>query len=61
MYRNYEFFIVQHILSILAFLISLWPHVKVSIPDALYYIYASVAVWGFSILVRFIWETAEFA
>ncbi|EAL21005.1 hypothetical protein CNBD6060 [Cryptococcus deneoformans B-3501A] len=58
---NYEFFIVQHILSIVAFLISLWPHVKVSIPDALYYIYASVAVWGFSILVRFLWETVEFA
>ncbi|KIR80171.1 ferric-chelate reductase [Cryptococcus gattii EJB2] len=58
---NYEFFIVQHILSILAFIISLWPHVKVSIPDSLYYVYASIAVWGFSILVRFVWETAEFA
>ncbi|WVO25112.1 uncharacterized protein IAS62_006498 [Cryptococcus decagattii] len=58
---NYEFFIVQHILSILAFIISLWPHVKVSIPDSLYYVYASIAVWGFSIFVRFVWETAEFA
>ncbi|XAO27939.1 hypothetical protein I312_106806 [Cryptococcus bacillisporus CA1280] len=56
---NYEFFIVQHIFSILAFIISLWPHVKVSIPDSLYYVYASIAVWGFSIFVRFVWETAE--
>lgn len=60
-YRNYEFFIVQHIFSVFAFLISLWPHVKVSIPDGLYYVYASVAFWGFSIFIRFFWETAEFA
>nr|KIR83235.1 hypothetical protein I308_06434 [Cryptococcus tetragattii IND107] len=58
---NYEFFIVQNILSILSFIISLWPHVKVSIPEGLYYVYACIAVWGFSILVRFVWETAEFA
>lgn len=60
-YRNYEFFIVQNILSILSFIIFLWPHVKVSITEGLYYVYACIAVWGFSILVRFVWETAEFA
>ncbi|WVQ74106.1 hypothetical protein IAR50_003695 [Cryptococcus sp. DSM 104548] len=58
---NYEFFIIQHIASILIFAISLWPHVKVSIPDAQYYVYASVATWCFSIAVRAGWNFVEAA
>ncbi|WVQ84200.1 hypothetical protein IAT38_006351 [Cryptococcus sp. DSM 104549] len=53
---NYEFFIIQHVLSIFLFILALWPHVHVPIPDAQYYVYASVAVWGFSILVRVAWD-----
>ncbi|WVQ84202.1 hypothetical protein IAT38_006353 [Cryptococcus sp. DSM 104549] len=53
---NYEFFIIQHLLSIFLFILALWPHVKISIPDALYYAYASVGVWCFSILVRIGWD-----
>ncbi|TYJ56276.1 hypothetical protein B9479_002962 [Cryptococcus floricola] len=58
---NYEFFILQHLASILIFTISLWPHVKVSIPDAQYYVFASVATWCFSIAVRAGWNFMEAA
>ncbi|WVQ84201.1 hypothetical protein IAT38_006352 [Cryptococcus sp. DSM 104549] len=53
---NYEFFVIQHVLSIILFTVALWPHTTMTIPSVVYYVYASVAIWCFSIAVRIAWD-----
>ncbi|WVQ74100.1 hypothetical protein IAR50_003687 [Cryptococcus sp. DSM 104548] len=58
---NYEFFVIQHVLSVTLFIMSLWPHLKMGMPDCIYYAYASIAVWVFSVAVRVAWDIIEMA
>ncbi|ODN80384.1 hypothetical protein L202_02635 [Cryptococcus amylolentus CBS 6039] len=58
---NYEFFVIQHVLSVTLFIMSLWPHLKMGMPDCIYYAYASIAIWIFSVVVRIAWESVEMA
>ena len=50
--RSYEFFVIQHVITVIGLLISLVAHLQVDLKQGIKYFYASAAVWGFSILVR---------
>lgn len=50
--RSYEFFVVQHVVTVLGLLISLVAHLQVDLKQGVKYFYASAAVWGFSLCVR---------
>lgn len=52
MYRSYEIFVIQHVITVIGLLISLVAHLQVDLKQGIKYFYASAAVWGFSILVR---------
>ncbi|ORY27089.1 putative ferric-chelate reductase [Naematelia encephala] len=52
--KSYEFFVIQHVTSVLFLLICLIAHLKVDVEVGQRYMWASLAVWAFSVSVRVI-------
>lgn len=52
---SYEFFVIQHVLSILFFLAWMFVHVKVSLLDAWYYMFVAVGTMIWSWFGRVLW------
>ncbi|TIB89076.1 hypothetical protein E3Q06_00279 [Wallemia mellicola] len=53
---SYEFFVIQHVLSILFFLAWMFVHCQVSLMDAWYYLFVSVGVLIWSWFGRVLWS-----
>lgn len=50
--RSYEFFVLQHVLTVTGLLVSLIAHLQVDLEQGIKYFYASAAAWGLSIVIR---------